>query len=137
MSDELASDLRVVIGTLMRRLREQSSVGDLTRSQQATLGVLERGGPATASVLARAQGMRPQSMGAIVASLQEAGLITGDPDPADGRRIILSLTDAAREEFRVGRLAREDYLSRVISSELTPAEQEQLASAIDLIRRLA
>ena len=67
---DLAQDLGVLIGKLKRRLREQAHVGDLTSSQTSTLLRLEKDGPATASSLARAEGMRPQSMGAVIAALE-------------------------------------------------------------------
>jgi len=82
----LAQDLAAVLGKLKRRLREQAHVGDLTPSQASTLLRLERDGPATASSLARAEGMRPQSMGAVVAALEAAGMVRGAPDPNDGRQ---------------------------------------------------
>jgi len=102
----LAGDLRVVIGQLRRRLREQASFGDLTFSQASVLSRLEREGPATVTSLARAEGMRPQSMGATVSALQAAGLVSGSPDPRDGRQTILSLTDACQEWIRAGRAAK-------------------------------
>jgi DNA-binding MarR family transcriptional regulator len=133
----VAGDLRVVLGRLMRRLREQGSVGDLTRSQTAVLIRLERDGPATMSALARAEGVRPQSMGAIVSVLESAGLVSGAPDPRDGRKTLLSLTDGAREQFRTGRLAREDWLLSAIRTQLAPAEREQLGVCVALLKRLA
>ena len=80
----LAQDLRALFGKLKRRLREQAHVGDLTPCQVSVLLRLEKDGPATASSLARAEGMRPQSMGAVVAALESAGLMRGAPDPTDG-----------------------------------------------------
>ncbi len=88
----LAGDLRVVIGQLRRRLREQSGFGDLSWSQTSVLSRLDREGPGTVTSLARAEGMRPQSMGATVSALEAAGLVSGSPDPKDGRQTILSLT---------------------------------------------
>jgi DNA-binding MarR family transcriptional regulator len=132
----MASELREVLGKLRRRLREHAHKGDLSLSQMAVLGHLDREGPATVTALARAEGVRPQSMGAIVASLEEAGLVSGRPDPADGRRIMLSLTVAAREWIKASRAAREDWLSQAIRSHLSAAEQEELASAADLLRRI-
>src|ERR1700761_2019053 len=93
----LAAQLRALVSTFKRRLREQADVGDLTPSQASALVRLEREGPATLSALARAEGVRSQSMGAIVAVLQAAGLVSGAPDPADGRQTILSITPACRE----------------------------------------
>jgi DNA-binding MarR family transcriptional regulator len=81
--------------------------------------------------------MRPQSMGATVAALQEAGLVSGSPDPKDGRQIILSLTPSCKEWLRASRAAREDWLFRAIQSKLSPEEQTVLASAVELLKRIA
>ena len=133
----LAAELRVLVGQLKRRLREQATLGDLTESQIAVLRRLDRDGPATVTALARAEGMRPQSMGANVAPLEAAGLISGTPDPNDGRQTIWSLTPACREKVKAGRTAREDWLFRTIQTHLSPTEQEELAHAIELLKRLA
>jgi len=132
----LAAELRVLVGQLKRRLREQSSLGDLTESQIAVLRRLDSEGPATVTTLARAEGMRPQSMGANIAALEAAGLVSGAPDPNDGRQTILSLTAACRERVKAGRMAREDWLFRTLQSKLAPAEQEQVARAVKLLQRL-
>jgi DNA-binding MarR family transcriptional regulator len=133
----LAENLRVLIGKLKRRMRGQTPLGDLTWSQVAVLRYLEREGPATVTTLARAEGMRPQSMSANVAALETAGLVQGTPDPQDGRQTILSLTQACRELVDAGRAARQDWLLRAIQTHLNPAEQEELARGIELLRRLA
>jgi DNA-binding MarR family transcriptional regulator len=132
----MAGELRVVLGKLKRRLREHANKGDLTLSQMAVLGYLDREGPSTVTALARAEGVRPQSMGATVAALEEAGLVSGTPHPADGRQIVLSLTAAAIEWIRASRAAREDWLSQAIRSHLTPSEQDDLAKAATLLRRI-
>jgi DNA-binding MarR family transcriptional regulator len=132
----LAQDIRGFAGILKRRLREQADAGDLTPSQTAVLLRLEQDGPATTSALARIEGMRPQSMGSVIAVLEEAGLVTGTPDPADGRQTILSVTDKFRTWLAHGRAARQDWLTRTIEAQLSPQEQEQLAAAMLLFRRL-
>lgn len=132
----LAQDIRGLAGKLKRRLREQADTGDLTPSQTAVLLRLEKDGPATTSGLARAEGMRPQSMGTVVAALEEAGLVQGAPDPDDRRRTILSLTDACRKWLAEGRAARQDWLFRTIQSRFSPQEREQLATALALLQRL-
>jgi DNA-binding MarR family transcriptional regulator len=133
----LAGELRVLIGKLKRRLREQAGPEDLTWSQKSVLIRLEREGPATVTTLARAEGVRPQSMGATVSTLERAGLVTGSPDPADGRQTILSLTTKCREWIRASRAAREDWLFRAIQAKLAPQEQDELARALVLLNRLA
>jgi DNA-binding MarR family transcriptional regulator len=133
----LAQELRALLSTLKRRLREQGHGRDLTPSQVSVLLRLESGGPATLSMLARAEGMRPQSMGPIIAALSAAGLVSSAPDPADGRQTLLSLTPACREWVREGRAARQDWLARMIHERLTVKEQAELAHAVTLLRRLA
>lgn len=133
---DLAVQLRAVIGRLGRRLREEAPTGDFTSSQRSVLVRLDRDGPATLSDLARAEGMRSQSMGTIVSALMTAGQVTGSPDPSDGRRTILSLSPAAKEDIRAGRAARQDWLFRTIRATLETDEQQQLAEGISLLNRL-
>ena len=132
----LAAELHTLSGKLKRRLREQASAGDLTPSQAAVLVHLDRNGPTTVTALARAEGVRPQSMGATVAVLEAAGLVKGSPDPQDGRQTILSLTPACRDKIKNGRAARQDWLFRAIQTKLTAQEQQQLAAALELLNRL-
>jgi DNA-binding MarR family transcriptional regulator len=132
----LAQETRALFGTLKRRLREQGQGMDLTPSQLSVLLRLEHDGPATISMLARAEGMRPQSMGPIIAALTAAELVTSAPDPNDGRQSLLSLTPAYRQWVREGRAARQDWLARQIHEHLAPREQEELARAIALLKRL-
>jgi DNA-binding MarR family transcriptional regulator len=132
----LAAELHIVIGALSRRLREQADVGDLTSAQKSVLLRLERDGPTTASALARAEAMRPQSMGAIIAALEAAGYVSGAPDPSDGRQSIISLTDHFRQWVSAARAVRRDWLLGVVQARLTAPERHELASAVDLLKRL-
>jgi DNA-binding MarR family transcriptional regulator len=75
-------------------------------------------------------------MGATIAALQEAGLVSGTPDPGDGRQVMLSLTERARGWINASRIARDDWLSQAIRSHLSAAEQEELAHAVGLLRRI-
>lgn len=132
----LAHALRGFAGALRRRLRAQSDAGDLPPSQVDVLLRIERDGPQTTSSLARAAGMRPQSMGTIVAALQAAGLVTGAPDPADRRQTFLMLSDGCREWLQASRSARQDWLACAIHERLSPEEQRRLEDAVDLLERL-
>jgi len=132
----LAAELRIVIGALRRRFREQADEGDLTSAQKSVLLRLERDGPTTRSALARAEAMRPQSMGAIIAVLEAAGYVTGTPDPLDGRQTIVSLTDHFRDWMSAARAARRDWLLRTLQARLTAVEQRQLSGAVELLKRL-
>lgn len=132
----LAQDLRAFVGKLKRRLRDKAHLSDLTPSQTSVLLRLEKDGAATASSLARAEGMRPQSVAPLVAALENAGLVRSAPDPADGRQTLLSLTDACLSWIKEGREARLDWLTRTLQARLSPQEQDQVAQAIELLGRL-
>jgi len=133
----LAGELRVLVGKLGRRLREQTNFQDLSWSQISVLARLERDGPATVTSLARVEGVRAQSMCSTVSSLQKVGLVIGTPDPADGRQTVLSITDVGRERVIEGRATRQDWLFRGIRERLSTEEQELLAGAVELLGRLA
>ena len=133
----LAAELRTLFRKLKLRLREHGGRSDLTPSQISVLLRLEKDGAATVSTLARAEGMRPQSMSAVVASLQEAGLVRGASDPSDGRQTLMSLTPKCLKWLQEGRAARQDWLTTTISQKLSVHEQEKLQAALELLTRLA
>jgi DNA-binding MarR family transcriptional regulator len=132
----LAAELRISGGKLVRRLREQSHAGDFTSSQKSVLLRLDRDGPTTVSALARAEGIRPQSMRVTVAALEAMKAIAGRPDPADGRQTLVDLTPAFRKTLKASRAAKEDWLVHALQTQLSPAEQSELASAVKLLQRL-
>jgi DNA-binding MarR family transcriptional regulator len=131
----LAAELRAIIGKLKRRLRGLADAGDLRPSEVSVLLRLEKEGPTTMSKLARAEGMRPQSMRSIILALKTSGLVSTAPDPKDGRQEILSLTKTCRKWIQEGLAAREDWLFRTIQARLSPQEQEHLAASVELLKR--
>jgi len=132
----LAMEIRMLVRQMRRRLREQADTGDLTTSQTSAVVTLERDGPMTVSALARAEGMRPQSMGQTVAALEAMGLVAGSADPEDGRQTLISLTPLCRKMIKTGRAARQDWLTRMIQARLSAQEQEKLDGAIELLKRI-
>lgn len=135
-TSSLAAELRAVLGKLKRKLREQSGRNDLTPSQVSVLLRLEKEGPAAVSSLARAEGMRPQSMSAIITSLLDVGFVDGSPDPNDGRQTLMSLSRKCEKMLKEGRAARQDWLAATIHKKLSSQEQEKLATAVELLARL-
>ena len=135
-ASDLAAQLRTILSRLKRRLREQGGRADLTPSQISVLLRLEKDGAATVSGLARAEGMRPQSMSSIVASLQDAGLVGSSPDPNDGRQTLMSLSKKCEKLLRESRAARQDWLTTAILQKLSTQEQQKLSAALELLSRL-
>lgn len=129
----VASELRVVLGQLMRRLRVEHR---FPLSHGAVLGRLDRQGPLSTVELASAERVRPQSMGQTLAELETQGLVSRRPDEADGRRTLLELTDAGRQTLAEDRQRREGWLTQAIEHEFSAEEQDVLAQAIPLLARL-
>jgi DNA-binding MarR family transcriptional regulator len=134
---ELAAALRASVGLLLRRMRQVRPDGELSLPESSALTRLDRSGPATASALARLEQISPQSMGATFSSLEGRGLVQRAADPRDGRRIVLSLTEAGQQALRDKRSARTAQLARALSASFTAAERAQLMAAAPLLERLA
>jgi DNA-binding MarR family transcriptional regulator len=129
----LASDLRVVLGQLVRRLRAEHR---FPLSHGTVLGRLDREGAQSTSDLALSERVRPQSMAQIVADLQADGLIERRPDPGDRRRMLIELTEQGRNALEEDRRSREGWLARAVADTLSPEEQATLARAVKLLERL-
>ena len=135
---EVAAALRVSIGLLRRRLRQvQPDGAELTWPETSALARLDRGGPATPGALAKLEQISPQSMGATLGALEARGLVERCPDPSDGRRAVMSLTEAGRQVLQDKRNARTQQLAQALSAGFTPTELRQLMAAAPLLERLA
>ena len=130
----VASELRVVLGQLIRRLRAEHR---FPLAHGAVLGRLDREGPRSVSDLAVAERVRPQSMAQTVADLEADGLVARRPDPGDRRRALVELTAQGRDALEADRRHRVGWLARAIDDDLSPEEQAVLAEAVELLRRLA
>lgn len=134
---DIAAALRVSVGMLLRRLRQVRPDDELTLPESSALARLDRAGPATPGALAKVEQISPQSMGATLAALEARGLIERHPDAADGRRVVLSVTEAGLGLLRNKRGARTEQLAQALSAGFTAAELRQLAATAPLLERLA
>jgi DNA-binding MarR family transcriptional regulator len=128
-----ASELRIVLGQLIRRLRAEHS---FSISQGTVLARLEREGPQTTSGLAAAERVRPQSMAHTISELEGGGLVARRPHPLDKRQVLVEITERGVQTLADDRKRREGWLALAIA-DLTPDEQETLIRAVPLLRRLA
>ena len=124
------------VGLLLRRLRADANPGGLNFSQSAALATLDKSGGMTNADLARAESMKPQSMSAILASLEQEGLVARAPHPTDGRQILFALTAAGVEARRRKSAAKQQWLIAA-AAKLSPAELATLHDAAALIGKLA
>ena len=133
--DALVEEMLHAIGPLMRRLRTESNAGGLSWSQRTVMGRLKRDGAATTADLARAEKVKPQSMGATLAALEEEGLVARTPHPSDGRQFLYDLTArgvAVREEYRS---LKRSWLAAALM-ELDDEDTAALKAALGVMRRL-
>jgi DNA-binding MarR family transcriptional regulator len=129
----IASELRGVLGALVRRLRAENR---FPLSHGTVLGRLDRQGPQSVSELAVAERVRPQSMAQTVSELESGGFVARRPDPDDRRRALVELTHAGDAALQADRRQREGWLARAIAEDLSPEEQALLRDAVELLRRL-
>jgi DNA-binding MarR family transcriptional regulator len=130
------TELSLAIGQLLRRLRTETNPDGLTWSQTMALARLEGAGSMTTADLARAEAVKPQSMGATLAELEREGLVERRAHPTDGRQVLFALTDAGVEARRKRSAAKQAWLLAAMDR-LDPSEQQTLISAAALIKRLA
>jgi DNA-binding MarR family transcriptional regulator len=133
---ELASELRMGVMRLARRLRQQRTESGLTLTQLSALGTLNRQGPCTPGELAALERVQPPSMTRVLTHLEERGLVTRTAHPSDRRQVLVSLTPAALELIAADRRRREAWLVAHLS-DLDADERELLRDAVPLLERLA
>jgi DNA-binding MarR family transcriptional regulator len=130
---ELAYSLQL----LVRRIRAAAPAesNELSWTQNAVLARLAQVGPATTAELARAEGMKSQSMAVAVAALEELGLVERKAHPTDGRQVNIQLTSRGVAMRKRTTQAKEMWLARAVAK-LEPKEQDILFAAVGVIKRL-
>ena len=129
-------NLMMAIGLLRRRARAAVSSRDLSWTQTTVLARLDRDGPATTADLARAERMKPQSMGSTVAALERLGLVARKPHPTDGRQLIVALTAKGAALRKKASDEKRTWLAQAVAR-LSREERKTLFAAGEIIKRLA
>ena len=132
-----AREVKVVFSRLRRRIYGLALTDDLSGSQAAVLTRLHKEGPSSASALASAEAVSHQAIGPILAVLETRGYIQRSPDPTDGRRQLVSLTDVGVAQAEHTTSAREEWLARALQDRLTEDERRTVRNAMALLNRLA
>jgi DNA-binding MarR family transcriptional regulator len=130
-----ARDLAVLFRRLRTRMRSVPTSG-LTPSQSAVLLRLSKDGASSTTLLAIAEGVRSQSMTATLNALDALGLLERRPDPDDGRRQIITLSDAGRAQVSDDREGRREWLAQTLVDRYSDAELRTIVDAIALLQRL-
>jgi DNA-binding MarR family transcriptional regulator len=128
-------DFTQAVGLLVRRVRAAAASHELSLTEAAVMARLARDGPATTADLARAEGMKPQSMGTTIAALEEMGMIERNPHPSDGRQVNIELTAKGAAVRNSAKDAKRTWLAQAIA-QLNEQERETLFKAGEIIKRL-
>ncbi|HET8739097.1 MAG TPA: MarR family transcriptional regulator [Acidimicrobiia bacterium] len=131
----LADRLRVSVGRLARRLRQQSAEDDLTLSQASVLATLERHGPLAMSEVAAHERISKPSATGIVGRLVDKGLVERAPDPDDARSSIVAITPEGLRLLNRRRRQRTEYLARRIDA-LDAGDRAVLERAVALLEKI-
>lgn len=124
-----------IIGLLVRRVRAAAASQGLSMTESAVMARLDKDGPSTIADLARAEGIKPQSMGATIGVLEEMGIIECKPHPTDGRQVNIQLTDKGAAMRKSIREAKRTWLAQAIA-QLDKKEQATLFAAGEIVKRL-
>ncbi len=133
--DNSVNDLLHAVGLLVRRVRRAAATQELSLTEVAVMSRLAKEGPATTADLARAESMKPQSMGVTVAALEEMGMVERKPHPTDGRQVHIELTAKGAAVRKSAREAKRTWLAQAIA-QLDEQERETLFAAGRIIQRL-
>lgn len=136
VGSSLASQLRLSVVRLNRRLRSQRTDESVSLTQISALATLHRCGPMTPSELAASERVRPPSMTRVIAALEEEGLVSRRDHPTDGRQSIIELSPKGAELLAEEASAKERWLDKRLA-ELTEEERAILAKASQIIDRMA
>jgi DNA-binding MarR family transcriptional regulator len=134
--DAVVVDFTVAVGGLIRRMRSEVRASDLNLSEAAVITRLKREGAMTTAALARAEAMKPQSMGTLVLHLERGGLVRREPHPTDGRQMLITLTEAGLAARHRQQAAKRAWLATAMER-LSPAELQLLRDVLPVIQRLA
>jgi DNA-binding MarR family transcriptional regulator len=131
---ETAARLRVAVARLARQLR-QHSPGGLSPSQWSALVSVEDHESLRIGDLADREGVSAPTATRLVASLEEAGLLSRTTDPSDRRTAYVALTDAGREKLEWARGVRTASLAQRLSA-MPEADVRQLVQLLPLLESL-
>jgi len=136
ITEGAVNDFAQAVGLLVRRMRAAGSLHDLSWTESAVMARLSKDGPATTAELARAEGVKPQSMGTVISNLEEQGFVERKPHPTDGRQLTIQLTAKGEAVRRSAKDARRTWLAQAMA-QLDDEERKLLFAAGEIIKRLA
>jgi DNA-binding MarR family transcriptional regulator len=132
----LTSEVSIAAARLHRRLIAERAVDELSDTQSAVLSAITKNGPRTQRELSDLQRVTAPSMTQAVNSLAALGYVTREPDPSDGRKVLVTPTKRGEEVAAEGRRRHRTWLAGHLDS-LSAAERDTLQKAAVILRGIA
>ncbi|MEV4277281.1 MarR family winged helix-turn-helix transcriptional regulator [Actinoplanes xinjiangensis] len=117
----------------LRRIRPRDELG-LTAA--STLARLERLGPQRLSDLCGCEGVSQPAMTQLITRLERDGLVARGKDPADGRAVLVRVTDTGRSAVARRRAARAEAIARALR-QLSAEDRAIVLTAASALDRLS
>jgi DNA-binding MarR family transcriptional regulator len=136
VSNQESLQLVLSLHRLVRSLRHVAPAAGLYPTQLIVLSQLVQTGPMRVGELAGQVPCSQPTATTIVSSLETMGLVSREPDPADGRAIRVTLTSQGRETIISVAHGEAELLSERMS-ELSTEEMELMLRVGPLLTRLA
>jgi DNA-binding MarR family transcriptional regulator len=134
--DTLAAGVAAGLERLIGLFRRVSPPDELSLTAVATLATLERSGPQRLTWLAAREGVTQPAMTQLISRLEGAGLAGREPDPADGRVVLVRITADGRAMLARRRAIRAERVAGLLAG-LSPEHQAALAAALPAMDALA
>ena len=131
----VAARLNLIVGRLMRTIRQHAAAG-LTPSQLSALVTVDERGPLRISALATQESLGAPAATRVVASLEEAGLVTRSSDPDDKRASLIALTTVGSETLKALRKERATGLGAQLDA-LSESERRLLERALPVLEKIS
>ncbi|HEX7405700.1 MAG TPA: MarR family transcriptional regulator [Candidatus Nanopelagicaceae bacterium] len=132
---QTAAELRLVIGRLIRSIR-QHNAGGLTASQVSALATIEEFGPVRISDLAARESVGAPVATRLTTSLEELGYVSRVLDSQDKRACLVELTPSGHKVLKNLWEQRTAGINQRIQS-LTKSEMAVLNAALPILDKLS
>jgi DNA-binding MarR family transcriptional regulator len=134
---QLATDLRTVLGRLVKKLRKKSVTGQqLSLTERSSMGLIQQHKELLPSELASMEKITNQSMSQIVNHLLELGYITRTISATDKRKVLISLTGEGEKTLAQVRSERAEWLLKAIAQTCNDDEVSLLKQVIGPLTKL-
>jgi DNA-binding MarR family transcriptional regulator len=135
VGEEAALELVVSLHRLLRTLRKARPDPRLQPTPLIVLALLTEYGPSRIGVIADRIPCSQPTVTAAVASLESAGLVRREPDPADGRAIRVVITESGSRTMSGVAHSEAEALAERLGS-LPPQDAQKVLELGRLLRRL-